>query len=351
MEGRMKNQLAKKVVVLICLFCIATCAFAQKVTLKVASIAPGRSQWDVDQRMMAQEILKATDGNVTLRFYDISTLGGEKSVIQKMRAVRPGQKAALDGAIFTSLGISELSPKSDIITLCIPFLFENDEEVSLVLKEFPSMHEALEDEGYEVLGWFSVGWAKFFTKEIAKTPSALKSLRMSVGALDSPAVGELFQMAGFNTFDIPKEKLLQSTKSSDGIQGMYSVPMYAYAAQYSKSLKYVLDVPICPVMAAFVVSKKSWEQVPAKYQKVIKDIAKRYEDKFVQVEAEMDKEYTEKMKKDGNVIVTLTSAEQKVWQDTFAKDVERIANSKSKIINYDFYQQIQKLLAEHRAKK
>ena len=325
--------------------------FAQKYTLKIASIAPGRSQWDVDQRMLAQEISKATNGEVAIRFYDISTLGGEKSVIQKMRAVRPGQKAALDGAIFTSLGVSELAPKTDIVTMCIPFLFHNDDEVNYVLKSYPGMKKAIEDEGYELLGWFSVGWAKFFTKELAKTPQAMKSLRRSVGTLDSPAIGELFQVAGFNTFDVPKEKLLQSTKSSDGLQGMYSIPMYAYAAQYSKNLKYVLDVPICPIMAAFVVSKTSWDKIPANYQKKIRELTSAYEEKFVAVENQMNEEYTEKMKQDGNVIVKLTDAELDVWKKTFAADIERAAKSKSTIINYKFYSDMQNLLTEYRAGK
>lgn len=334
--------------VLMCVF--ASLVFAQKYTLKVASIAPGRSQWDVDQRMLAQEVSKATGGKVTIRFYDITTLGGERSVIQKMRAVRPGQKAALDGAIFTTLGISELAPKTDIVTMCIPFLFENQDEVSYVLNSYPNMKKAIEDEGYELLGWFSVGWAQFFTKELAKTPEKMKSLRLSVGTLDSPAIGELFQIAGFNTFDVPKEKLLQSTKSSDGVQGMYSIPMYAYAAQYSKNLKYVLDVPICPIMAAFVVSRSSWDKLPAEYQKAIREISAKYEDKFVSVQEQMNAEYTEKMRQDGNVIVSLTDNELQVWKDSFAKDIEK-AGTKNSAINYKFYTDIQKLLADYRAKK
>lgn len=341
----------RKIFVAAVLLCISFAVYAQKITLKVASIAPGRSQWDVDQRLMAQEVLKATDGMVTIRFYDISTMGGEKSVIQKMRAVRPGQKAALDGAIFTSLGISELAPDSDIVTMCVPFLFENDEEVSLVLKSNPSMQKALENQGFEVLGWFSVGWAKFFTRHLVKTPQELKSLKMSVGTLDSPAVGELFQLAGFTTFDIAKEKLLQSTKSPDGVEGIYSVPMYAYAAQYSKNLKYVLDVPICPVMAAFVVSKKSWEAVPQKYHAVIKEIAARYENRFLSVQESMNTEYTEKMKQDGNTIVTLTDAERDVWVKSFNADIERIAKQNKSAVNFAFYQAIQKQLEEYRSGK
>ncbi len=65
----------------------------------------------------------------------MTALGGENGVVQKMRSVRPGQSSPIDGAIFTNLGTYELAPDSNVLTLCIPFLFRTQEEVDIVLEK------------------------------------------------------------------------------------------------------------------------------------------------------------------------------------------------------------------------
>jgi len=60
-----------------------------KITLKIASVAPSRSPWDIEQRALAQEWSEITKGQVSVLFYDSGSLGGEKAVIQKFRSDLP----------------------------------------------------------------------------------------------------------------------------------------------------------------------------------------------------------------------------------------------------------------------
>ena len=50
---------------------------AQRVTLKIASVAPSRSPWDIEQKKLAEEWARITDGRVTITFYDANAQGGE----------------------------------------------------------------------------------------------------------------------------------------------------------------------------------------------------------------------------------------------------------------------------------
>ena len=137
-------------------------------TIKVASVAPARSSWDVEQRRIGKEWADITNGEVELQF---------------------------------------------MTTLCVPFMFRNQEEVNAVLEEFtPRLQKPLNDKGYVILGWFNIGWAYFFTKNPAHTPNELRQQRLSVGGLTSPALSNAFKAAGFLTQDVPIDKVREFEK-------------------------------------------------------------------------------------------------------------------------------------------
>ncbi|MFI3257516.1 MAG: TRAP transporter substrate-binding protein DctP, partial [Spirochaetales bacterium] len=140
----------KKTAFLLCVLCLlSSFAFAQKITVKIASVAPTRSPWETEQKAMAAEWLEITNGQVELKFYNSSSMGGESGVIQRMKALRPGQQAPIDGAIFTNIGLYELTPDSHALTLCVPFMFRDQDELSYVLDAVnPEIEAAVEDAGF-----------------------------------------------------------------------------------------------------------------------------------------------------------------------------------------------------------
>ena len=69
------------------------------------------------------------------------------------------------------------------------------------------------DAGFELLGWFNVGWANFFTKTEIRTPDELKKAKMGFSGISSPGLMAAFKSAGFTMEDVPGEKMLQSIKS------------------------------------------------------------------------------------------------------------------------------------------
>ena len=158
---------------------------------KIASVAPARSAWENEQKVLASEWNKATNGMISVQFYNMTALGGESGVVQKMRSVRPGQSSPIDGAIFTNLGAYELAPDSNVLTLCIPFLFRSQDEVDIVLEKMSGeINNAIQKQGFVLLGWFNVGWANFYTKTEVRTPEQLK-LKIEVGGITSPALAVL----------------------------------------------------------------------------------------------------------------------------------------------------------------
>jgi TRAP-type C4-dicarboxylate transport system substrate-binding protein len=335
-----------------CIFLICTIftAAAQKQTLKIASAAPPRSPWDIEQKRLGQEWAKISGNQLTVQFFYTSALGGEGSVIQKLRAVRPGQKAPLDGAVFSNIGLYDIAPESRILTLCVPFMFRNQDEVNYIFEKYSGeMKKAFKARGYEVLGWFPAGWIYFSTKEPTETPAKLKSLKLALGGASSSDLAAAFQIAGFNVENISSDKIAQSIKMPGGVQGVYSVPMYTYATKYYETLKYLLDVPICPVFTAFVISDAAWNAVPATYKQQLIDSAKRAESVFSTMQEETDRHYIDLMEKSGVTLVKLSAAQRALWEQELTSDAQRMAANGSTVIDRDFYNRITAALTEYRA--
>jgi TRAP-type C4-dicarboxylate transport system substrate-binding protein len=329
---------------------VAVSVSAQTLTIKIASMAPSRSVWDVEQRKLGQEWARISNGTVIVNFQDAAAHGGEEDVILKLRSPRPGQKPPLDGAVFSNIGVSLLAPKSKVLTFCAPFVFRNQDEVNYVLgRAAPQFEKALKDEGFVLLGWFSVGWIHFMTKEEARTPEKLKTLTLALGGINSTEITNTFKMAGFKTENVPADKLPQSIKSKGGVQGMYSVPLFGYVTRFYENLTYILDVPICPVFSAFVLSESVWNQVPAQYKPAMIEALRKAEKAFIDVQKETDRSTLDLMAKNGATLVKLTDAELAVWERVFADDVQRVSETGRSVIDKDLLAQTKKLLEEYRA--
>ena len=330
------------------LFACAAALPAQQVkTLKIATVAPSRSAWDVQERILAQDWAKDTGGAIQLQFMGTNAMGGETGVVQKLNTIRPGQKAPIDGAIFTSLGIATLAPETHILTTAVPFMFRDQEEVDLVLNTFaPDFQKAISAKGYVLLGWFNVGWAYFYTKKPVHTPADLKTQKLSVAGIGLPQLSDAFKAAGFRTEDVSPDKLLQSVKTPGGVEGFYSIPMYAYAGQYYKSLPYILDAPICPVMAALIVSAPVWETISAAHKTAMLNGVKKAQANFIAAQRSSDKEYLDRCVEGGCTLVKLTDAERKVMEETLNKDAA--AMIKTGLLDEKFYADIEALLKRRR---
>ena len=338
-------KMTKKLIGMVAGLAVAASAFAAPITIKVASVAPARSSWDVQQRQIAKEWAQITNGEVILQFVTSDAIGGESGVVSKLQSVRPGQKAPIGGAIFTSMGLADFAPDCNVMTLCAPFMFRNQEEVNAVLKEFtPTMQKALDDKGYVVLGWFNIGWAYFFTSEPAATPNDLKKLRLAVGGLTAPGLKNAFQASGYKTVDVSSEKF--SASIADGtIQGMFTIPMYAYAAQYYKHLDNLSNVPLAPVMVGFIMNKEDWNAIPSKYKPELVKSIKKAEAKFVADQKRMDAEYIKKCSAGGcNVI----NPDQKVWEKAFMADLPNMYSGPNPVVDKAFYDKIAAFLKNFR---
>jgi len=322
---------------------------AEGIVLKIATVAPSRSSWDIELKKVAEEWNRITDGLVTVKVYNMTTLGGEKAGIQKLKAARPGQQAPLDGAIFTMIGLHELVPDAYIYTLALPFLIQNQQELDKALSIYGNKIESrINAAGYELISWSNVGWLSFYTKEPYKTLGELKKIKLSVAGLDSPILSDSFKLSGFNVVDTPAQKFSQMLKSKNGIGGFFAVHLLTYVGGYYKDISYALDTKLCPVMAGFVISKASWDKIPKKYHAAMKESMEKARKRLDDALDASDADCVRKMEVGGVTMIRLSKDELKKWEEEFNVNINDIHKAFPNAFDMEMYQNIQKLVAPMR---
>ena len=341
----MKKKLFFAFFVLITVSCIFT---QQKIVLKIASSAPSRTPWDIELKKLAQEWNKITKGLVSIRFMDMTVLGGEKAGVVKMKPPRPGQRPQIDGAILTPVGLNELAPNAKIFTLSLPFLIQSQEELDLVLSKYGYAFEnEIQKNGCKLITWSNVGWLSFYTKDSYSSLDELKKIKM-LCSNDTKDFTDVLKVSGFNVLPVLPAKFTQELKASAGARSFASVSILAYTLRLYKDVSYMLDARICPVMAGFVMSEESWALIPDQYKPAMLEAMDKTTKKLNAALEDMEREYVKEMKQGGIKIISLNLQQKKEWTKEFHEDMKKVQKTLPNVINAEIYEKIITLLEAHR---
>jgi TRAP-type transport system periplasmic protein len=235
----------------------------KKHVIKFATLAPEGSSWMKSMRGLAEKVKKATDGNVTFRFYPGGVSGDEKDVIRKMRI---GQ---LHGAGFTGVGLGEIL--SEVRVLDLPFLFETDEEIQHVYKKMNDYFSGrYEEKGYVLLGWVPVGWVHFFSQQPIRSVADLRQSKPWMWEGD-PLVEQVYKEMGVQPIPLSITDVLLSLQTGM-VDTVYSSTQGALALQWFTKVKHVTRLRMGYATGGVLISKKKFDKLPEPYQTVLKKI-------------------------------------------------------------------------------
>ena len=320
----------------------------QKIVLKIANSAPARTPWDIELKKLAQEWNKITNGLVSVRFMDMTVLGGEKAGVVKMKPSRPGQRPQIDGAILTPVGLNELAPNAKIFTLSLPFLIQSQEELDLVLSKYGYAFESeIQKNGCKLITWSNVGWLSFYTKDSYSSLDELKKIKM-LCSNDTKDFIDVLNISGFNVLPVTPAKFTQELKTSSGARSFTSVSILTYTLRLYKDVSYLLDARICPVMAGFVMADESWALIPEQYKPAMLEAMNKTTKKLNAALENMEKEYIKQMQQDGLKIISLSPQQRKEWTKEFHADMQKVQKTIPGLLNAEIYEKITKQLEAFR---
>ncbi|MGA2639808.1 MAG: TRAP transporter substrate-binding protein DctP [Spirochaetia bacterium] len=297
-----------RVAATLCALLAATAVSA--LTIKLGTLAPVGSPWELGAKRLAAEWERLSGGTVTVKIYAGGVAGDEPDMIRKMRI------GTLNAALITVTGLQGIF--NGVKTLSYPMLLQSDDELSYVLDRMkPFFDSELQKRGFKPIMWSPSGWVYFFSRAPVVTPNDLRRQKLWVWSGDPDEV-QAYQSAGFQTVSTAATDLMTSLQGGM-VDALVTSPLVAASSQWFGIAGNMTAMKLAPLWGAAVVSMKSWSQIPADLQPRLLDAAQRITDSLAPDLAKADGQAIDVMQKYGLKINQVPPQAEASWEDLLQK--------------------------------
>jgi TRAP-type C4-dicarboxylate transport system substrate-binding protein len=311
-------------------------AEGQTTTLKLGSLMPSGSPWDLTLRKMAAEWSEISGGRVEMIVYPGGVAGDEAALIRKMRI---GQ---IQCAGITIRGVNKIAPGS--IAVAAPMLYRDDEELDYV---FARLRDTLEDrveaQGYVVLMWNQAGWVQFLAQQPVITPDDLRGLRMWIWEGETEEE-QVWRAQGFQPVTRPATEIMVGLQTG-AIQAMAANPVAAAGYQWFTAIPHLSDLLWAPFLGAVVVRQDVWNRIPSDMRERMRASARRYETELTQKVREANKRAIQVMEEYGLTLHMVPPEARRQWEELAKVGFGSLLG---KTLDPDLYALAERLVAEYR---
>ena len=327
---------------LIALMCSAgrMVSAAPTVSIKLATLAPSGTSYDLILRQMGEKWRKATNGEVNLRVYPGGNQGSEADIVRRMNV------GELQAAMLTVGGLSEIDPTATALQE-IPMLFNSLDEQTYVREKMRADFERrLLAKGFVALFWGDSGWVRFFSRNPGIKPDDFKSMKIFVTASNSAKEMQIIQGLGYKPVALDWADALIQLQTG-GVDAVPAPPILALSGQYYTVVKHMTEVNWAPLVGATVVTKRAWDAIPQATRDVMAgaaaDAGKQIQDAS---RKESDEAVDTMKKKWGLSVHAMTPELQQQWR-AFAEAV--YPKIRGSLVPPDVFDEARRLVAEYRA--
>ena len=291
---------------------------AGEIVIKVATLAPQGSEWHKILQEMGAEWQKVSNGLIVFRLYPGGVAGDDMDLVRKMRL------GILDAGLLTVNGLSAID--RGVLGLEIPMAYSDYGELDCVLKKIgPQLEREIEAKGFIVLGWSQAGWAHFFTKSPVRTPDDMRKLKMFVWAGDDQ-YAELWKKAGFQPVPLPSTEI--ATALQTGLVNAVTInPQGILLLQWYKHVSYMTDFKWAVFMGGIVISKSTWEKIPAEIRPALRQAALKASQRFREFSIKTDQSDIETLKKNGVQVISVDEKTLNEWRSLVESVLPQVRGS------------------------
>lgn len=303
------------VLILLFFFIAAPVQGAEKIVLKIGTLAPEGSMWVKTFRDINRELSQKTGDQVTLRIFPGGILGDEEDMLRKIKV---GQ---IQGGFFSGGGLGIIF--KDIKILIIPSLFENYQEVDAVLaKMIPHFEKGIWENGFKILGWAESGFIYLFSKHPIRSAADLR--KGKVWIWEDTAIGRaVFKELGVNGIPLGIPDVLVSLQTGM-IDTVYASPAAAISMQWFTKVSYMTDVPLSYTVGAVVLHKSAYEKIPQALRSIVEEIFRRHLTLLKESVRKEDQKAIGVLTRQGIKLVTPNEKEVKEMQALSLKGVDSL---------------------------
>lgn len=275
--------------------------------LRIGTVAPNNSLYHRQLMELGEVWRAAQGGSAKYLVYPDGSQGGEAELARRMRI---GQ---LQGALLSVVGLREIEPSISALQN-LPLLFKNWDEVDYVREKMrPAIEKKFLDKGFVVLAWGDAGWVRFFSKEVATRPGDYKKMKFFAWGAESEQQ-DIMKSLGYTPVPLETSDILPAMQTGM-INVVPSTPYFALASQVYTMAPHMLEINWAPIVGAFVVTQKAWEEMSPAVQAAMRSASDKA---GVQLRTKARQEVTEAvdaMSKRGLIINRPNPAQLREWSE------------------------------------
>jgi TRAP-type transport system periplasmic protein len=308
--------------------------------LKLATAAPRGTSLHQALLEMRQKWQQAPGGGASLTIYTDGTQGGEAAVVSRMKHDQ------LQAAMLSVVGLAEIDPAVGALQY-MPMMFRTLEEVDYIRDKIaPTLEKRLLAKNFVVLFWGDAGWVRFFSKEPGRVPADFKKMKLFTWSGDNYQT-DLMKAAGYQPVPLEINDILPGLQNGL-ITAVAQPPFFALAGQMYRPAPYMLELNWVPLVGATVLTKKSWDAIPADAREPMLKAAR---DAGARIRARSRAESNESvdtMKKNGLKVQAVTPDIEAEWRKLADEVYPKI---RGKMVPADIFDEVVRHLKEYRKGK
>jgi TRAP-type C4-dicarboxylate transport system substrate-binding protein len=320
------------------LLALVCAAGAPALTIKLGTVAPANSPWDLVLRRLAADWSRISDGEVELKIFPGGIAGDEPDMIRKMRI---GQ---LHAATLTAGSLNDIYPGA--LALATPMLIRTNDEMIAVLGEVaPFLEQHLEQRGFVALMWAPIGWVKFFARQPVRTLADLRRQNLWVGDAGAAEI-RAWQHAGFKVVALPVTEVTTALQSGM-IDAYLTSPLAAASFQWFGIAPHMNDLSLAPLYGALLINKRVWERVPESIRPRLRAVARAAAERLSATAHEQDDLAVHVMRAHGLQVHEATAALEQDWEQIAAREFQSLIGE---VIDPEAYRLVTDTVAAYRAR-
>jgi TRAP-type C4-dicarboxylate transport system substrate-binding protein len=233
--------------------------------IRMATIAPKSSKPYRILRAWDMTVQEKTGGRVKFRIYPGGVQGDERDVLRKMKARQ------VDSTQLTSVGLGQIVRSASVLQ--VPGLFKSYKELAAVRAEMDAeWRKSFDDAGFQLLGWFDVGFGRIFSNIPVEKPSDFKKTRPWVWR-DDPVYPELMKITGANgvALGLPEVFPALQTKMVDAL---VTTPIACLGLQWFNNITHMSKQADVALVGATLITNEQFKTMPPDVQQVLLDTGK-----------------------------------------------------------------------------
>jgi TRAP-type C4-dicarboxylate transport system substrate-binding protein len=251
-----------------------------EIVVRMAAVAPEGTAWAHELRAVSDEVDRATEGRVKVKWYFGGITGDD---VQSGERIRRGQ---LDGVASGGMLCMRLAPSMRVLRSL--GLFQSREESAYVMGRLkPVLDKEFQAKGFTNLVEVGLGADVLFTRDAVRSLADLRKQRLWIWDLDEVLALEL-PVLGVHGVPWPLSDARAGFESGK-YEGFIGLPTAALAFQWATLVNHVTDLRLGFLSGCLIVASRTFDALPIEGQNAFRHAAAKLQARVEDVGREQDR--------------------------------------------------------------